>query len=106
MDQADIPYERILFVCVNERDPGACCARRGSLDLRERLKAYVKDSGLKGRVRVSRSGCQGYCQQGPNVMVFPDGVWHSAVTDDDVNELCRLYIDPLKDAAASSEPIE
>lgn len=84
MDCTRVPYEKILFVCTNERETGACCGKRGSTALRDALKAAITARGLKGRVRVARSDCLDRCNQGPNVMVFPDQQWYAGVTLADV----------------------
>ncbi|HYF01026.1 MAG TPA: (2Fe-2S) ferredoxin domain-containing protein [Planctomycetota bacterium] len=94
------PYERVLFVCCNEREKGEdACANRGSAELQAKLKAYMKSKGLQGRVRVTRSLCLGLCAQGPNVCVMPENVWYSRVTEQDLPEIQRRWIDPLADPA-------
>lgn len=90
------PFERIILVCCNEREPGeAACANRGSGEFQKKLKDYAKSKGLQGRLRVSRSLCLGLCEKGPNVCVMPDNVWHSAVTEKDLEEIKRRWIDPM-----------
>ena len=90
MEQARVPYQRIVFVCMNRREqPEACCAERGSEAIAEALKARVKALGLSRWVRVSKSGCQDVCAKGPNVMVFPDYVWYHGVTIDDVERIVQ-----------------
>ena len=97
MQQPDpAPYERVVFVCCNEREKGeAACANRGSAELQKKLKAYMKSKGLEDRVRVARSLCLGLCAQGPNVCVMPENVWYSGVTEQDLAEIQRRWIDPL-----------
>jgi (2Fe-2S) ferredoxin len=90
------PYERIIFVCCNEREPGeAACANRGSRALQEELKAYMKSKNLKGRCRVSRSLCLGLCDVGPNLCIMPENVWYRGVRPEDLAEIERTWIDPL-----------
>ena len=90
------PYERVLFVCCNERDPGeAACANRGSRELQEKLKSYMKSKNLKGRCRVSRAMCFGLCDVGPNVCVMPENVWYTGVTPSDLEEIQRKWIDSM-----------
>lgn len=85
-----MPYQKILFVCVNQREPNeTCCAQRASAAIAEALKARVKALGLARHVRVSTSGCQDVCAKGPNVMVFPDNVWYHGVTVDDVERIVQ-----------------
>ncbi|MBI4566134.1 MAG: (2Fe-2S) ferredoxin domain-containing protein [Planctomycetes bacterium] len=91
------PYERILFVCCNEREPGeAACANRGSVELQKRLKAYVKEKNFKGRIRISRAMCFGLCAEGPNICVMPDNVWYHHVGPDDVPAIIEKHIAPLE----------
>ena len=94
MEQANVPYQKILFVCINRREPSeTCCAHRDSEAIAEALKARVKALGLARQVRVSKSGCQDLCAKGPNVMVFPDNVWYHAVTPADVE---RIVTDAIR----------
>ena len=52
-------YRCHVFYCVNQREEGhprGCCADKGSVELREYMKAKAKEMGLK-RVRINSSGC-------------------------------------------------
>jgi (2Fe-2S) ferredoxin len=88
------PYARVIFVCTNVRedDSRPSCGHRGAMEICERLKEEVKKRGLKGKIRAMKSGCMDFCEAGPNVMVFPDGVWHSGVTEKDVPALADMYL--------------
>ncbi len=100
MEQGTLPYKKILFVCVNKREPNAiCCAHRESESIAAALKARVKELGLTREVRVSKSGCQDLCAKGPNVMMFPDAVWYHGVTRDDVE---RIVQDAVRGLPASA----
>ncbi len=88
MEQRKVPYQKIVFVCINKREADeVCCARRESEAIAEALKARVKALGLSRQVRVSKSGCQDVCAKGPNVMVFPDQTWYAGVTPGDVEHI-------------------
>lgn len=96
MDERRSPYLKHLYVCVNQRDPGVtCCAHGDSEAIRQKLKSFVNDHGLKGKVRVSSSGCQDLCAQGPNVMVEPDHQWYHHVTLESVDEIIEEHLVPL-----------
>jgi len=100
MEQARVPFQRIVFVCINHRAEGeACCAGRDSEAIAEALKARIKALGLGGRVRVSKSGCQDLCAKGANVMVFPEYAWYHGVTLGDVE---RIVEDLVKSTRAAS----
>lgn len=96
MESRPAPYERVIFVCCNEREPGEdACANRGSAQLQKDLKAMVKDRGLKGRVRVSRAMCFGLCSEGPNICVMPDNVWYRGVTSADLPAIIERHVSTL-----------
>lgn len=79
------PYLCHIFVCVNERPEGRkSCGGSGNAEVRSALKAEVKAKGWEGKVRVSGSLCLGLCADGPNVLLYPQGIWYSAVSKPDV----------------------
>ena len=87
MDKKAVPFQKTVFVCVNAREGErvSCgAAGRGGVELCESLKHAVKEKGLKGKVRVAKSGCLDLCEQGPNAFVYPGGEWLSNVTIADV----------------------
>lgn len=92
MKSEKVPFQRTVFVCVNAREGGrVACGNpgRGGLELCEALKAGVKKAGLKGKVRVARSGCLDLCERGPNVFVYPDGEWLSGLTPADADGIVK-----------------
>ena len=105
MESVRVPYEKILFVCINQRQPQEiCCSHRGSETIAESLKTRVKALGLSRRVRVSKSGCQDLCAKGPNVMVFPDYVWYHGVTLEDVERIVQDTVSKLQPASVPASP--
>lgn len=80
--------KKYLFVCENAREDGRCCMPQGA-QIREKLKKAVKDKGLAGQVRVSRSGCLDMCEEGPNVLLMPDNKWFSGVGLDDLEPILK-----------------
>ena len=98
MEKPPFPYQKIIFVCTNVREGDAiCCSRGGSELIRDALKRYVKENGLNGKVRVSQSGCMDLCSQGPNLMIFPDGVWYKDVRLEDVPAIIQKHIAIFKE---------
>jgi (2Fe-2S) ferredoxin len=90
METGVLPYETLVLVCTNKRAPGerAGCASHGRCGdaLRDRLKEEAARRGLKGKVRVSASGCLDVCEDGPNVVVSPPSgakIWLKNVSEAD-----------------------
>lgn len=91
-----------MFVCVNERPIGGkpSCGGRGSAALVTALQtAIAARPALWGRAAVTGCGCLGPCFDGPNVVVYPDGVWYAGVGLDDVDELVDVHL-------AGGQPVE
>ena len=71
--------------------PRGCCGDKGSVELREYMKAKAKEMGLKW-VRINSSGCLDRCELGPTVVVYPEGVWYLCEIKEDVDEVLITHI--------------
>ena len=56
------------------------------------LKTAVDKAGLSEEVQVIRTGCFGFCEQGPIVKILPDNTFYVSVTPEDVDELVSEHI--------------
>jgi (2Fe-2S) ferredoxin len=89
------PYERHVFVCINERQAGhprGCCKARGAEEIRTALKAEIFRLGLSSIVRVNNSGCLDACEHGPSMVIYPEGIWYGHVTASDIEEIAEKTI--------------
>ena len=98
MNKQQTPYLCHIFICANVREnnpenPG--CGAKGGNALKDKLKAAVNARGWKGRVRVSTSGCLGLCAQGPNVLLHPQGIHFSAVSEADLPAILETILNLL-----------
>ncbi len=94
--------ERAVLVCRGSGCPG-------SDQILKRLEEEITRLGLD--VKVKLTGCHGFCQVGPTVIVEPEDVFYCHVSVDDVAEITQkhlrehqlvsrlLYIDPLTSQA-------
>ena len=83
-------FQRHLFVCINEREPGdprGCCAGRGGVEVASAFKKKLYDRGLKRIVRPNKAMCLDQCARGTVVVIYPEGVWYGGVTVEDVDEI-------------------
>jgi (2Fe-2S) ferredoxin len=91
------PYKCHLFVCTNTRDgEQKSCGDACAADLKAAIKAEIRLRGWKGRVRVSTSGCLGVCESGPNIMLYPQKIWFSEVSRDDLPEIIQVVEEILR----------
>ena len=88
-------FERHIFVCCNQREPGhprGCCDPKGQAELQGLFKQKLAQHGLKGKVRANKAGCLDQCEHGPNLVVYPEAVWYGRVTAADVDEIIESHI--------------
>ena len=87
-------YEAHVFCCTNRRPAGhprGCCAERGAEELRDHMKSRAKQLGLKN-VRVNSAGCLDRCELGPTVVIYPEGVWYTYSTKEDIDEVLQTHL--------------
>jgi len=88
-------YEAHVFCCTNRRPAGhprGCCAEKGGEALRDHMKARAKALGLKN-VRINNAGCLDRCELGPNLVIYPEGVWYQCPTKEDIDEIISEHIE-------------
>ena len=88
-------FQKHVFFCINQRDEGAaCCGACGASDIqsyaKDRIKA-LKKSGT-GRIRINRAGCLDRCDEGPVMVVYPEGIWYRYVDQSDVDEIIEEHL--------------
>jgi (2Fe-2S) ferredoxin len=89
------PFERHVFICGNQREPGharGCCDPAGGEALQKGFKKALAERGLRGRVRANRAGCLDQCEHGPTVVVYPDAVWYGGVRAEDIAEIVGAHL--------------
>lgn len=87
-------YETHVFCCVNQRPAGhprSCCADRGGKDLQGYMKSRAKELGIKN-IRVNQSGCLERCELGATMVIYPEGVWYTYDSREDVDEILTKHI--------------
>jgi (2Fe-2S) ferredoxin len=80
---------RHLFVCTNERSGGkpACGERGGREILAAVQQRLIVRSDAASDALVTACGCLGPCFDGPNAVVYPDGVWYEQLEPSDADAL-------------------
>lgn len=89
--QNESPYVCHIFVCVNDRSgEQPSCADGNSPAIKKMLKEKVAQKGWRPQVRVSHCGCMGRCSEGPNIVLYPQKIWFSDVSDDDIEDILTV----------------
>ncbi len=107
--------EKFRQEIVSKRDPnrpcisicaGAGCLASGASEIIAAFKAEIKKQGLTTEVDTKGTGCPGFCERGPVVVIYPQEICYLQVTPGDVPEIITqtikekkvvdrlLYVDP------------
>jgi NADP-reducing hydrogenase subunit HndC len=82
-----MPYRAHLMVCA-----GTGCVSNNSLKIKEALEKEIKKRGLEKEILVVSTGCNGFCGQGPIVVVQPDGIFYQFVKEKDIPYLVEEHL--------------
>ena len=89
MNIQSIPYQKLVLVCGNIRTDGRIsCGPQGGSEYKDKLNELCKAKNLP--VRVVQSSCLGQCDFGPNIMISPDNLWLSGVTENDLESIVAM----------------
>jgi NADH:ubiquinone oxidoreductase subunit F (NADH-binding)/(2Fe-2S) ferredoxin/Pyruvate/2-oxoacid:ferredoxin oxidoreductase delta subunit len=101
---------------LSKRDPskpcitlcsGTACNACGSGEVAASIEEELKRQGLSARVDFRRTGCHGFCEKGPIIVIHPEGICYLQVEPEDIPEIVSktikekkvverlLYTDPI-----------
>lgn len=85
-----------VFVCMNQRPPGhprGSCGGSGSSSVYEAMMGEMEKRDLFGKIQVTGTFCLGPCDQGPAMVVYPEGVWYKGVQPTDVQDIFDQHLE-------------
>jgi (2Fe-2S) ferredoxin len=81
-------FDKHVFFCTNQREDGsACCNNHG--------KHKVKELGIsnpENKIRINSAGCMDRCEEGPVIVVYPEGTWYTYVDEKDLDEIIEKHL--------------
>ncbi|MEI6633974.1 MAG: NADH-ubiquinone oxidoreductase-F iron-sulfur binding region domain-containing protein [Chlamydiota bacterium] len=95
------PSKPCVAVCA-----GTGCSASGGARVADAFRAEIAARGLQAAVDIRTTGCHGFCERGPLVVIHPRGIFYQKVSPDDVAEIVSrtvgegrvidrlLYVDP------------
>ncbi len=87
-EEAAAHRQEVLVCC------GTGCLANGSMRVAEAFTNELQARGLNAEVGTftKRTGCHGFCQRGPLVVIQPAGVLYTQVKPKDVPEICEKTV--------------
>jgi NADH:ubiquinone oxidoreductase subunit F (NADH-binding)/(2Fe-2S) ferredoxin/Pyruvate/2-oxoacid:ferredoxin oxidoreductase delta subunit len=71
---------------------GTACHATGSDNVAAAIVEELKQHGLTEEVGVRRTGCHGFCERGPIIIIYPEEICYLNVTPEDVPEIISKTI--------------
>lgn len=93
-----MPYfSHHIFCCENRREAGhtrGCCAEKQGAELRGYFKEKLKERALSGPggMRVNSAGCLDRCELGPVLVIYPEAIWYSPQSREDIDEIIESHL--------------
>jgi (2Fe-2S) ferredoxin len=93
-------FEHHVFFCKNVREPvagepaRACCGGPAAEAAQQHAKKRIKALGRSGpgQVRINQAGCLDRCEQGPCLVVYPQGTWYTYLDNADIDAIIDEHI--------------
>ena len=76
------PQRLLISLCA-----GSGCGAYGTDEVKDALVEEISQNGLKGKVEVKVTGCHGFCEKGPIMVIHPEGTFYSQIKAEDVPEI-------------------
>ena len=85
---------------------GTGCCAGGALKVAEAFTKAITKRRLGAKVKLKITGCHGFCEKGPLVIIHPSDIFYQKVSPDDIDEIISetvlqnkvierlLYVDP------------
>ena len=86
--QADYdPHQPYIAIC-----GGTGCLALGSADVRQAFEETIAKNGLRVKVRMKFTGCHGFCEKGPLVVIHPQETLYVSVKAKDVPQIIQKTV--------------
>jgi len=70
---------------------GTGCVSNGAFDVKEALNAEIKKHKLEDEILVITTGCNGFCERGPIVVIHPDEIFYQKLKVEDIPHLVEEH---------------
>ena len=90
---------------LSKRDPnkpcitlcsGSACNASGSIEVAAAIEEEIQKQGLSADVDIRRTGCHGFCERGPIVVIHPEEICYFNIVPKDVPEIVSETIKEKK----------
>ncbi|MFC1534382.1 NADH-ubiquinone oxidoreductase-F iron-sulfur binding region domain-containing protein [Thermodesulfobacteriota bacterium] len=97
--------EKLRKGILSKRDPnklcitlcsGSACHATGSKEVALSIEEEIKKQGLSDEVDIRKTGCHGFCERGPIIVIHPEEICYLQIEPEDVPEIVSQTIKEKK----------
>jgi len=82
------PFRYHVYFCNQKKPEGApSCAAVGAIETLAAMRQCLAEKKLTEEVQVTTCGCLGICEKGPNMVVYPEGIWYSGLNPENIKQV-------------------
>lgn len=80
-------YRGHVLICA-----GTGCVASGSRKVQTEMERQLEAFNLDKEIKLVETGCHGFCEMGPIVIVYPEGIFYCQVQPEDVKEIVEEHL--------------
>ena len=81
------PNKPCITIC-----SGSACHASASKEVAASIEAEIIKQGLTGKVDIRKTGCHGFCERGPIIVIHPEKICYFQIKSEDVPEIITQTI--------------
>ncbi len=71
---------------------GTGCLSAESAKVRDQVIKEIKERDLEDQIEVTFSGCHGLCEQGPVLVIYPEGIFYPKAKPENIGRIIDSYL--------------
>jgi NADH-quinone oxidoreductase subunit F len=79
--------KKLISLCA-----GSGCAAYGTAKVHQALKEELARQGIQDEVDVKLTGCHGFCEKGPIMVLHPEGIFYPQIKEENIPEIIEKTI--------------
>src|SRR6056297_1305622 len=80
-------YRSHILICT-----GTGCKSSGAEDVKLSLQDELAKHDLLDEIKVVETGCHGFCEKGPIMVIYPEGVFYCELNPEDMEEVVEEHL--------------
>src|SRR6056297_863258 len=80
-------YRSHVLICT-----GTGCVSSGAKNIKMALEDELAEKDLSDEIKIVETGCHGFCEKGPIMIIYPEGVFYCQVGSEDVAEIVEEHL--------------